>query len=69
MAKRKSRCQQCGARDDDVGLISKRGLCRFCSIANQLDNAQQLADKQGPAYNLWLKRQREGYRRMLGEGE
>lgn len=63
MAKKRHRCTQCGRDDGEAGPISKRGLCSQCAMDNMVSNAEQLRNKQGPAYNLWLKRSAEAAER------
>lgn len=61
MAKQKHRCKQCRRTDEQVGKISRRGLCTECAAANMTAAAEQISAGEGPYYD----RQQAGYLAVL----
>lgn len=53
--RRRSKCQGCGLRVEDVGLISWRGNCRACGLERQEQAIVEIAERRGPMYRRYTK--------------
>lgn len=59
------KCSKCGSEVNTSNYRSwKRGLCIDCALGNVRDNAQQLHEHKGPAYERWRKAMRKATRRL-----
>jgi len=50
-------------------LVSKRGLCRECSLRRVREACRQLRDKEGDIYERWKERRDEYYKILEKKGE
>ena len=65
MASHTFKCSKCGTeRTTDSYRTWKRGLCLDCSIHNIYENAKQLHDHSGPAYEKWKKAMKRAARSL-----
>jgi DNA-directed RNA polymerase subunit RPC12/RpoP len=56
MASHTLKCSKCGTEFTTTSWRAwKRGLCLECSVRKTYENAQQLHDHSGPAYEKWKK--------------
>lgn len=60
-----SKCRSCGIEAADNRTISARGYCLACGTQREKDNIVQLATREGPFYEHWLRRSFLAYRRQL----
>ena len=61
-------CRQCGELFLRSSL-STRGLCYECSLLRMTDSIAQLRRKQGPIYDLWVKRRVDGFKAIEAQND
>jgi hypothetical protein len=50
-----AKCRACGAKRDDVGLLSRTRLCDKCGHALLTENATGIHEHRGPAFHRWRR--------------